>query len=322
LSLTCLILSYDYLDIDVYVNVRAFYRLAGYNVILGNRPIKASLLVVLRGIPPSVDQVFSGCIHVYDYVREHNVHYRAYFPNASQITTISLAPQDNLDLPDSCVVGYLPVFWQLWMFRLPHLESHNIPIHIGNHKPLNSDSFQEQLIWLAQQKQVRIYGAKWSRRDLEAKPLSYLAANSILSASSLCYGLMYPYQRGKSLSGRMWQAPIHGCFVISEPGTNFLNLPGVIEVSNYCNYPFISKLDSVALAKEARIFWNNHTYHLASSLSLELNLKRLPYEIVSSTVTLLGQHLYFLWVVNIQNRFNRVQHILGTLLNPLRRHWH
>jgi hypothetical protein len=86
---------------------------------------------------------------------------------------------------------------------------------------------------------------------------------------------MYPYQRGKTLSGRMWQAPLHGCFVISEEGTNISHCPGVVEVSDF-NADNLAAFDRSiekckALAAEAAKYWATATQKLAEELGLAVS---------------------------------------------------
>lgn len=142
---------------------------------------------------------------------------------------------------------------------------------------------------------IKVYGAKWDRVEIVTHPCSYLSANLRLSKSLVCYGLMYPYQRGKSLSGRMWQAPIQGCIVISEKNTNFLGSPGVIEVEDYENLPSIDLQSPDVLAFQAAEFWLNQTNGLARSLNLTLNYNNLPTQVTLARLLLFINHIAFIW---------------------------
>lgn len=293
--LTCSILSFDYQDFDVYLNTRLFYRLAGYRVDeLFSYP-SLDLLVILRGIPPCVTPEFRGVLHVYDYVRELSIDYSLFFPNASEIIHISLSSPSHLRSSDRFVYGYLPVLPAIWTRSRPSRTVDSTPVHIANYKPMNEDSYQKQLIQLIQNRCINVYGAMWDRANISAKQLSYLSANSLLSKSSICFGLMYPYQRGKSLSGRMWQAPIQGCLVISEAHTNIFGCPGIIEVPQFSsNLPLINPTP-LSLSHQASKFWFNKTMILADELKLSLDLDCLPFEIFFSRLLLLQQHLSFCW---------------------------
>lgn len=292
---TCALLSFDYLDYDVFLNARAFYRLAGFNTKQSGNFVFAELLVILRGLPPCIYAEFQGCIHYYDYVREHSIDIRDYFPNASSVKYISIAPPVNLRDGDQPIYGYLPIVPWIWQFKSAFVRRSVRPVHIANYKPLNNDPYQQQLISLAKSSYIRVYGSKWDKVQLRTRPLSYFSANRVLSHSYFCYGLMYPYQRGLSLSGRMWQAPIQGCIVISEMSTNIFSCPGVYESPFFERLSDNIRFDPEKLSLEATNFWWTKTLALAEDLDLSLNLSQLWAQIFVSQVLLLSQHIEFLY---------------------------
>jgi len=140
----CRVVSSEYLDKDVYLNIRAFYRAAGFRLIPptarlnGVTAHQADLLVVLRGDNGSDLQDFSGPIHVYDYVKEYVVDWARRYPAASQITVVALAASSSHSVGDSesasdssrlsWVDAYLPVIPALW--TLPWSGKHQQPVHI------------------------------------------------------------------------------------------------------------------------------------------------------------------------------------------------
>lgn len=306
----CQILSFDYLDFDVLINVRMFYRLAGYGIC--SSIDESSLIVILRGYPPRSYPEYTKEVHIYDYVKENQINYKEFFPSASSIIYISVDTSSAFHLYDTLVQRYLPVFPQIWSDEKSHsLQKSILPLHIGNLKPLSNDSYQSQLIELANSKYFRVYGDKWFKVFIQTKALSYFSANKILSRSSFCFGLMYPYQRGRSLSGRMWQAPINGCFVISELDTNIFHCPGVIEVSHYSqNFSYLYS-HTTELAADACNFWNQQTSALAADLNLSLNYRLYRYELLRARISLLLQHLHFFWLYHIPVFFARVRKLLS-----------
>lgn len=314
---SCSIVSFDYTDFDVLLNTSVFYRLAGYYLIPPSFNPHSDLLVILRGSPSVVQPEFHGLIHIYDYVREFTVDYRAFFPNASSITLISLVfPSSSSPTFDHFVFGYLPVFPQIWRLSLKNPKSSK-PVHISNFKPMNEDSFQKQLLTNIQLGLITVYGSKWERVNIRTSPLSYLSANRLLSKSMLCFGLMYPYQRGATLSGRMWQAPIQGCVVITEPGTNLLHCPGVLEVKDFLSIPSTLVKDPLILSDLASDFWYSHTLALANDLNLHLNFNVLSREILRSRWQLFVQHLTFVWNLNVFSRYLRLRRRLILKLKHL-----
>lgn len=314
----CCFLSFDYSDFDVLLNASTFYRLAGYLIIPPLRLPECDLLVVFRGIPPRVYTEYTGLIHFYDYVCEHEINIREYFPNASCISVVSISRQHNRITKSFFIYGYLPVIPSIWQFSLPFLRRSSPPLHVSNYKPLVNDLFQQQLISLVKAGKVRVFGSKWDRIQVRARPLSYLSANIILSTSSICYGLMYPYQRGKSLSGRMWQAPIQGCVVLSEKGSNPFRCPGVFAVENFADLPLIHSYNPDELAQAASEFWLMKTKSLANDLDLFLDWKRLPFEVSRARFLMLKQHFEFSYDFYLSKNIFLLKSNLKELLRSVR----
>lgn len=313
----CCFLFFDYVDFDVYLNARVFYRLAGYTIIPPEKWRKCALLIVFRGIPTHVYSEYYGPIHFYDYVREHVIDLCSIFPNATSISVISFEKSIH-DFPNLIsIYGYLPVIPALWQFSSPFSRKSTLPIHISNYKPLVDDSYQQQLISLIKAGKIDLFGGKWDRIHLIARPLSFLSANLKLSSALICFGLMYPYQRGKSLSGRMWQAPLHGCLVISEKHTNLFSCPGVIEVESFYHLPSFDFMPPAVLAKQAAQFWFGKTTALAKDLNLDLNSKSLALEVAFARYLMIVQHCEFLWSVLVTKNLTCLKHKTRSFLRSV-----
>jgi hypothetical protein len=289
----CCFFFLDYVDFDVYLNARIFYHLAGFQVVHEDHIANCSLVVFFRGMPARVYPEYVGPVHFYDYVHEYSIPILDFFPNASSITIISFDIPSKYYSPCAYVYGYLPVIPGLWKFSLPFSSRSPIPVHLANYKPIDSDAYQAILISKIRAGRIRVYGRMWNRVEISARPCSYLSANLLLSKASICYGLMYPYQRGKSLSGRMWQAPIQGCVVLSEANTNLLGSPGILEVDNYENIPFLDFQCPNILAAQAAQFWQDQTSTLARNLNLVLNYDNLRSQIFQARVLLFINHIDF-----------------------------
>jgi hypothetical protein len=152
---SCAVVSTDYLDKDVYLNIELFYTLVGYRVFVwspASPPASRSpdLIVMLRGDPGSAWVDYSGSVHVYDYVKELDIDWNDRFPNASRLKLISLSGGD--------VTGYLPVFPEIWRRRFSRKNSR--PVHLSNYKPMPADVFQNDLVSLIQQGRVRVFGGR------------------------------------------------------------------------------------------------------------------------------------------------------------------
>jgi len=309
----CRIVSSDYLDKDVYLNIRAFYRAAGYRLIPPTASVndashdQADLLVVLRGDNGCDLKDFHGPIHVYDYVKEYAVNWELRYPSAAHVTVVALGSssfhpgEDSQSASDdssrvSRVDAYLPVIPALWM--RPWSGKRQQPVHISNFKRMGDDAYQLALLALIRAGVVRAFGANWQLAGVRAHPLSYRQANQLLAASAWCFGLMWPYQRGRTLSGRMWQAPLNGCFVLSETGTDILGCPGVIECEAFYADASILKLTPEAcrdLADEALAFWERHNRSLAAALGFDSGLSLTPADLRPERALLLLWDLEFRW---------------------------
>lgn len=359
---TCLIVSSDYLDLDVALNVRAFYGCAGYRIRAEPcRSAAVDLLVVLRGDNGTSHGDFRGEIHIYDYVKEYTVDWEARYPQAARILLISLAAlpsgrggamasaRDPSTPPAACttstagaaagavagaaagrapcaaalstptppgsaarlrwIEAYLPVIPALW--QLPWQRKDRLPLHLSNYKRMAGDRYQSQLLEQIQAGSVAVYGSNWQLVGVATHPLSYWQANRRLARSARCFGLMWPYQRGRTLSGRMWQAPLQGCFVLSEAGTDPLGVPGVQQLPSFEPSglpPFPDGQACRQLRQEAATFWEAHTRHLAACLGFpaDLPLAGAP----------LRRQRWALWCNHLAFRFGRLLQAWQALVNP------
>lgn len=313
---TCSVLSFDYLDYDVYLNIIAFYRGAGFHVTRNFDGSSSDLVVVLRGWPPQVYDQYTGALHVYDYVKELSIDYLTFFPQASHLFYISITPNASLDFSSGSkytyINGYLPVIPEIWTSSSVK-KTHTQPLHIANYKPMPEDTYQEQLISLSKQKKLMIYGRKWHMVGITSSSLSYWAANRLLAGASHCYGLMYPYQRGQSLSGRMWQAPINGCVVLSELGTNIFDCPGVVETDNFSlpapELPLPSFVSSRAIS-----FWKKKSDLLAQDLGLSFLDATDRWIVQDLRLMLFWHHVVFLWNNSFMSRLLQVRLLITSSL--------
>lgn len=263
-------MSYDYMDLDVYWNVKLFYLSAGFQVATNASPSDHELLVLLRGDPGDQLKTYRGIVHVYDYVKELTIDWRTRIPRAAQIVVVSLSrPAGSESI--GFVHGYLPIIPELWQ-EDPFRKRPQRPYHISNFKPMREDPYQRDLVRLGRHGLIQLYGNRWDQVDIRAHGVSYWEANRMLASAYSCYGLMYPYQRGTTLSGRMWQAPLLGCFVISERGTNPFGCPGVIEVDRFSPDTLLladSIRDCWTLRQQATAHWREATIAIARGLGFQ-----------------------------------------------------
>jgi hypothetical protein len=313
----CCFLFFDYVDLDVFLNAKIFYHLAGFQVVDENQISECALVVLFRGMPSRIYSGYTGSLHFYDYVHEYSIPVTEFFPSVASLTIISLERPKFCHSSFTYVCGYLPVIPSLWKLSFPFVSRSPVPIHLSNYKSIEEDAYQTDLILKIKAGMINVYGAKWDRVQIAARPRSYLSANFLLSSVKICYGLMYPYQRGKSLSGRMWQAPIQGCIVISEKNTNLINSPGVFEVDRFDLVPSLTDNDPRDLAAQATRFWQDQTATLAKNLHLVLNYNDLPSEIAQARLHLLLNHLVFVWNQSFSSIVKRTFHSTRKLIRIL-----
>lgn len=260
-------------DKDVFINTRIFYKRAGYKYI-GFNKLKADLIVVLRGDPQKIMH-YNGTVHIYDYVKISIVNWKDYFPDATKIFLISLS-QSKESLGVFNVFSYLPVIPEFW-HKIARNPKSRIPIsHIGSYKPIQNDSITNFFVQLLVNKNVRVFGNNWHVVGIETHGVSHYEANLKFAMSDLTLGIMYPYQRGKTLSSRAWHGPIHGCMILSseEERISGLTIPGNhYTINNNWEESIdyhLSNRCREQIRNEATEFWENETIKLASVLNLVL----------------------------------------------------
>ena len=307
----CNILSYDYLDIDVFWNIKLFYEAAGYHIDKNGKSDKYELLVMLRGDPGKSLISYKGIVHIYDYVKELRFNWCSRLPNACKIYLVSLS-KPEVQPRIQFIQGYLPIIPELWQEK-PFRKLSERPLHISNYKIIDNDIYQQDLVRLGKARFIRIFGRKWDRVDIRSYGLSYWQANRMIAKAYSCYGLMYPYQRGATLSGRMWQAPLNGCFVITEMGTNRFQCPGLIEVERY-SLATLLVAESIrscwVLKEEATKYWRQQTLTIAKGLGLDIDPDILAVQSAVLRKEIFCHHLIFL----IRKWWSR---IFGLLTSPL-----
>lgn len=263
---TCLIYGHNGLDLDVTLNIRSFYKKLGFKVIFSDNLYPADLLVVLRAVDKEIDVTnynFS-LIHVYDYGGwDYDAFVRTIDQQITYIFCTSEAKKTRLTevlkFPKEQVfIALPPVDISLWSKKLKPLEYDSV--HIGNFKPITADDiyktrFDEAISYF----KPHIWGLGWllSQNHYHGKA-GVFHVSSIYAKSKFAFGLMYPFQRDVTFSGRFWQAPLNGCYILSEPGLYTQKIPGVIE-TDYSISDIIEKmsliLDREALQKESQDFW-------------------------------------------------------------------
>lgn len=275
----CLLVGLDGFDFEILVNLVAFYTGCGFDVRVGRTVGPADLLVIQRGRcePAAVfPHAYREC-HIYDYVFDGTADARACFPNAKAAVVISPTGEmsGSMTSPGPVITAMPPVVTHLWRCDEPDGQRPTRLVHIGHRKPTGShDPWQVELEAIARAGGGEFFGSGWL--DLaDAPPSENLHGpiplhdvGPIYRQSQRALGIMYPYQRGKTISSRMWQAPLAGCLLLSEAAVAGCPLPGVELVSSYW-----SAIDHEpaailphAIVRAATEFWDQQTKDLAATL--------------------------------------------------------
>lgn len=277
---SCLIVGLDGIDPDVTVNLMAFYTGCGYAVRVADAPAACDLLVIQRGhhVPGWTCEDARGDVHVYDYVFNGTSDYHDAFPQARQVRIISPSVTSGRTEvpPEQLVTSPHPVVTGLWAPKrvLTDAERPYALVHIGHRKPNPAgDRWQMEIQQLAGYSTCHFWGKGWT--DLAAPlsnehlhgPSSLHEAQGIYRRARAALGVMHEFQRGRTISGRMWQAPLNGCQLYTEALPPGWSLPGVQVVDRFSDLP-APMLPAPQLAACAREHWDHVTRRLAAQLGL------------------------------------------------------
>lgn len=263
----------DMYDKDVFINTRIFYARCGFKFIGVNR-MNADLIVVLRGSNLSFEY-YSGQIHIYDYVKNDNDYHSILDMSDQKVKIVSLNFCDIITNHFQ-VAAYLPVIPDFWQKLVFLKKKKNLGItHIGSYKGLG-DNIEKKLVDFIMKNSVKVYGYNWHKVGVLAKGISHFKANSTFNRSEFTLGIMYNYQRGKTLSSRAWHGPIHGCPLISHKSEaihGLVNIPGLIYVDDLANIDAQNLVlkEPEELRREATMYWEKQNAQLAQDLGLTLN---------------------------------------------------
>lgn len=264
---TCLIYGHNGLDLDVTLNLRSFYRQLGFLVSFSDKLYDANLLVVVRAInkPIDLNNFTFTIIHVYDYggwdydnfVLSINKQITYYFCTSElkkqKLTNLLSVPEDHV------YIALPPVDVKLWSKKIKPIK-YNF-VHIGNFKPIaGEDVFKLKFNNAIDHFKSNLWGAGWDIcNDYYRGKAGLFQVSDIYRQSKYAFGLMYPFQREVTFSGRFWHAPLNGCMLISEPGLYTQNIPGIIEV-DYSQVDIQQKIangfDREQLQTESQVYWS------------------------------------------------------------------
>lgn len=284
---TCLIYGQNGLDLDVAFNLRAFYKKLGYWTVFSETLVDADLLVILRAVDSSIENIETfqfGQIHVYDYGGwKYDACIRSLDYKKTHIFTTSENMKqhliNDLSFPSSQIlITFPPVEVSLWIEKRNRIR-YDI-VHIGNYKKIDSsDIIREKFNQIILKYNVDVWGLGWTiQKQRYHGKAGLFRVSKIYSKSNFALGLMYPFQRNVTFSGRFWHAPLNGCVLLSEPGLYTQMIPGVIEV-DYSDDSVIEMVSASVMNSDVQNqsieFWNKHNDDFKKVVSVLLvNNKR------------------------------------------------
>ncbi len=279
---TCLLYAGDGFDEEVLKNVKYMYEELEYLVAYGDVITRTNLLVLLRFSNLDLNQLKNADIdevHIFDYVCDStkiteivkarpDVRIRIYVSSQLRKDELeALQKKKMLDLNAEIVKAFYPVVTKFWKGEIRHPTKFRF-IHIGNYKSTYEDDLvSQEFLKLIYKLNCKVYGAGWdtNHKHLFAKKVRLNETVKMYAGSQYALGQMYPYQRGKTVSGRFWLAPLNGCVLISEGLISDFDFPGVIAYRDF-RFKERTLAERKALASSAKRFWD-YQYLLTRALS-------------------------------------------------------
>lgn len=284
---TCLIYGQNGLDLDVALNLVAFYKNLGFKTYFSEKLLDANLLVIVRAVdhPLNISDKNYGQVHMYDYGGwGYDACVESLPYEKTYIFTTSEKHKDHiittLDFPKKQIfIALPPVETKIWVEK-SNSKTYDF-VHIGNFKKIeDKDEVRERFNQAMLHLNTNIWGMGWDALQLGKKyhgKAGLFDVSKIYSKAKYALGLMYPFQRAVTFSGRFWHAPLNGCYLLSEPGLYSKEFPGIIETNYHTEEigNLTSKLDDAPVLQQKAIqFWENQKkmhFDLIKSILLKSN---------------------------------------------------
>lgn len=265
-------------DLDVQINLSLFYSQYGAITVSKTKKSKPAELLVIMRCTSLQNYLDLDCpIHIYDYSKTINTE-PLNSNNFKDVTLITLDRQLITSLEGnsiSCIYSYHPVNVDFWKSRECKKNKVAEIVHIGNHKIAQMDDMvQKNFNEYVKRNNVTIYGQNWDFITSNRGPIPFYMVSKIYAKSNIAVGVMYDYQRSKTLSGRMWQGPINGCAVISEAVPDKMEIPGVIvtELNNIeIDIACKRNQNSQKIISASRDYWRTESDRLAAELNMKVS---------------------------------------------------
>lgn len=276
----CVIVGLDGFDPDVLANLVVFYGACGFDTRISAQPTNGDLLVIQRGKYRNQHfETRAQACHIYDYAGLGTSDLHLAFPHVAKC--IVIAPGFRVSgvagVPPNVVRSFHPVIPELWRFEnQPKRKRPYDFVHVGHRKAEPAgDAWFKRLDEAARSGSCHFWGGGWhdvvpgNSRMIHGR-ISLHGSQRIYRQALRALGVMYPFQRELTISGRMWQAPLNGCVLFSEAMIPDRTLPGVELCRDYLELlgkpPTLP--NSAGLVEEASEYWTATTVRLAGELGL------------------------------------------------------
>ncbi len=268
-----LIYGDDGIDQDIVINLSIFYTKMGYQIIVSTELHEADILVLTRVTRPLENLDFIDryeLINYWSYVGEFED--ESFIEKSRERLVMISTDVEKLQACELLNPHGLyfnlnnPVYPKFWTSLNLKSEKKYNSVHIGNYKSFLSvekDCPGFNFLEFCRLHKVSVWGNGWLSSnlpfDLNCGPLKLEEVPRIYRQSEVSFGIMYPDQRGRFVSGRFWLGPINGCLMYTEAILPHQEIPGVYYF-DYQKLRFPKELQqSRNLALEARVFWTQST---------------------------------------------------------------
>lgn len=287
---TCLVLAFDAFDQEMARSMAIFYSQAGFSVEISKTPRPAELVVWMRGRPPSGFHFreVTSTVHFYPYLATP---YAEDMESLQGTQATIVHPSESLifkirDLfPQFSYLQSMPPVWLgEWACRYstPAAERRfQQPVHIGHFKDYNlktDDPLLKDFIRACDRLDAHVWGRGWEQYVKPSAAMGVMAEpiSRAYSRYRVALGIMYSYQRHRTVSMRAWEAPLSGCLLLTEalPRSGDLLPPGVIEI-DYATLSMeqirdlLDQHDPSTIRQDALEFWQRSNSSLFRNLGCD-----------------------------------------------------
>jgi hypothetical protein len=271
---TVLIYGHDGFDPDVVRNLRSFYGQLGFRCFQSRRLLPADVLCIIRAPESEMRVPAYSQIHLFDYVGKDVAQTLSGYAHPEDVHIFSSSPARVARIRELISTRGMGIHVQLppvdvlaWRKRRAR-ECFGV-VHIGNYKPYyseaNADPFASRFLSRIQDGSVKVWGRGWqgiAPRHQEMGRAALRNVSSIYARSKVALGMMYPFQRNETISGRYWHAPLNGCALLTELNSGIDHIPGVYQ-TDYTEESIgaaldVAERDRASLQDSATEYWRTH----------------------------------------------------------------